>query len=287
MQPDDQLEQDQGQAETEGQDQAQAEAPGDVQTEAQAQSETPAENQAQAEQKPRRGARSRQQPAAEPAEEPEAEGRDAATPEGAPAPGRARARKTAAAPQGPRPVPRLLAKYREEVRPSMVREFAYKTPMQAPRLVKMVVNMGLGEALQNPRALETASEQMAAIAGQRPVITKARKSVANFKIREGMAIGSMVTVRGYRMYEFMDRLVSVALPRIRDFRGLSRSSFDGHGNYSLGIREQVVFPEVDYNQIDRIRGLQVTITTSARNDQEGCRLLELLGMPFVRNGEAG
>ena len=282
MQPDDQLERNQGQAETEDQ--------GDAQTEGQAQAEAPAEDHAPAEQKPRRSARSRQEPAAEPAQPaqgPEAGGGDTAAPKEAAAPGRARTRKAVAAPQGPRPTPRLLAKYREEVRPSMVREFAYKTPMQAPRLVKVVMNMGLGEALQNPRALETASEQMAAIAGQRPVITKARRSVANFKIREGMSIGSMVTIRGYRMYEFMDRLVSVALPRIRDFRGLSRSSFDGHGNYSLGIREQVVFPEVDYNQIDRIRGLQVTITTSARNDQEGRRLLELLGMPFVRDGEAG
>ena len=208
-------------------------------------------------------------------------------------PARARTRRRAPAPKAAgevaesRPLPRLLARYREEVQPALVRDFGYKTPMQAPHLVKVVLNMGLGEALQNPRALETASEQMAAISGQRPVITKARKSVASFKVREGMAIGCMVTIRGRRMYEFMDRLLNMALPRIRDFRGLSRSSFDGRGNYSLGMREQVVFPEVDYNQIDRIRGLQVTIGTSARTDQEGLRLLELMGMPFVRDGQLG
>ena len=185
----------------------------------------------------------------------------------------------------PRPFPRLLLRYREEVRPTLVREFGFQSLLRAPRLEKVVLNMGLGEALQNARALETASAQLAAITGQRPVITKVRKSVANFKIREGMSIGSKVTLRGYRMYEFLDRFMSIALPRVRDFRGLSRSSFDGQGNYSVGLREQVVFPEVDYNQIDRIRGLQVTVTTTARSDQEGFRLLELMGMPFARDGQ--
>ena len=181
--------------------------------------------------------------------------------------------------------PRLLVRYREEVRPSLMREFGFPTPLRAPRVVKVVVNMGLGEALLNARALETATGQMASIAGQRPVVTKARKSVAAFKVREGQAIGSKVTLRGRRMYEFLDRFMSVALPRVRDFRGLPRSSFDGQGNFTVGLREQVMFPEIDYNQIDRIRGLEVTVTTTAWNDREGLRLLELLGMPFAREGQ--
>ncbi len=185
----------------------------------------------------------------------------------------------------PRALPRLLVRYREEVRPTLLKEFGFHSLLRAPRLEKVVLNMGLGESLQNAKALETASAQMAAIAGQRPVITKARKSIANFKLREGMPIGSKVTLRGRRMYEFLDRFMSIALPRVRDFRGLPRSSFDGQGNYSVGLREQVVFPEVDYNQIDRIRGLQVTVTTTAWSDQEGFRLLELLGMPFAREGQ--
>ena len=186
----------------------------------------------------------------------------------------------------PGPAARMLVRYREEIRPALVREFGYKSSMQAPRVKKVVLNMGLGEALLNARALETAPAQMAAISGQRPVITKARRSIAAFKIREGMSIGCTVTLRGHRMWEFLDRFMILALARIRDFRGVSRTAFDGQGNYSLGIREQTIFPEVDYNQVDRIRGLQVTITTSARSDHEGFRLLELLGMPFAREGQA-
>ncbi len=180
--------------------------------------------------------------------------------------------------------PRLLTRYREDIRPSLVREFSYSSSMQAPNVVKVVLNMGLGEALTNARALETAPAQMGIIAGQRPVITKARRSVANFKVREGMSIGCAVTLRGRRMWEFLDRFLSLALPRIRDFRGVSRNSFDGQGNYSVGIREQVIFPEIDYNNLDRVRGLEVAIVTSARSDREGFRLLEQLGMPFTREG---
>jgi large subunit ribosomal protein L5 len=186
----------------------------------------------------------------------------------------------------PRPLPRLLARFREEIHPAMVREFNYKSPMQVPQVKKVVLNMGLGEALTNARALEKATEHMTIIAGQKVVITKARKSIATFKIREGMSIGCMVTLRGHRMYEFLDRLLSVALPRIRDFRGVSRYSFDGNGNYSLGLKEQIVFPEIDYSIVDRIRGFQVVITTSAKSDQEGMRLLELMGMPFTREQQA-
>jgi large subunit ribosomal protein L5 len=186
----------------------------------------------------------------------------------------------------PRTLPRLLARFREEIHPAMVREFNYKSPMQVPQVKKVVLNMGLGEALTNARALEKATEHMTIIAGQKVVITKARKSIATFKIREGMSIGCMVTLRGHRMYEFLDRLLSVALPRIRDFRGVSRYSFDGNGNYSLGLKEQIVFPEIDYSIVDRIRGFQVVITTSAKSDQEGMRLLELMGMPFTREPQA-
>ena len=157
--------------------------------------------------------------------------------------------------------------------------------MEIPKVTKVVLNMGLGEALTNGRALEMATEQMGIISGQKAIITKARRSIAAFKIREGMSIGCTVTMRGRRMWEFLDRFINLALPRIRDFRGLSRQSFDGQGNYSLGIREQIIFPEIDYNNLDRIRGLQVTIGTSAKTDHEGLRLLELLGMPFVRPGQ--
>jgi large subunit ribosomal protein L5 len=164
-----------------------------------------------------------------------------------------------------------------------MQEFGYNTPMQIPRLTKVVLNIGLGEALQNPRAMESATRDLAAITGQRPVTTRAKKSIAGFKIREGMPIGLSVTLRGRRMYEFMDRLISSALPRIRDFRGISRQAFDGRGNYSLGISEQVIFPEIDYNSIDRIRGLQIVIVTTAPTDREGLRLLESLGMPLARS----
>jgi large subunit ribosomal protein L5 len=178
--------------------------------------------------------------------------------------------------------PRLKERYRDEVVPALMKEFAYSNVMQVPRLQKIVVNIGLGEALQNPKALDSASEDVAAITGQKPVITRAKRSIANFKLRAGMPIGVTVTLRGDRMYELLDRMVNAALPRIRDFQGVSPDSFDGRGNYSLGIKEQVIFPELEYDKIDRIRGLQFTMVTSARSDEEGKRLLELMGMPFAR-----
>ena len=182
----------------------------------------------------------------------------------------------------PRPAPRMQERIRSEIGPAMMQEFGYTSPMQAPRLSKVTLNIGLGEALTNARALEAATRDLTAISGQKPVTTRAKKSIAGFKIREGMAIGVSVTLRGRRMHEFVDKLISSALPRIRDFQGVSRNAFDGRGNYSLGIREQVIFPEIDYNSIDRMRGLQVAIVTTARTDAEGLRLLELMGMPFTR-----
>ena len=179
--------------------------------------------------------------------------------------------------------PRLLQKVRDQIGPEMMKEFGYSSVMQIPRLNKVVINIGLGEALQNARAIESVTADLSRITGQRPVTTKAKKSIAGFKIREGMPIGAMVTIRGRRMYEFTDRLLNASLPRIRDFQGLSRNSFDGRGNYSIGIREHTIFPEIDYNSIDRIRGMQIVIVTSAVNDQEGMRFLELAGMPFIRN----
>ena len=179
--------------------------------------------------------------------------------------------------------PRLLQKIRDEIGPEMIKEFGYGSVMQVPRLDKVIVNIGLGESLQNASAIESVTADLARITGQRPVTSKAKKSIAGFKIREGMPIGAMVTMRGRRMYEFVDRLLNASLPRIRDFQCLSRNSFDGRGNYSIGIREHTIFPEIDYNSIDRIRGLQIVIVTSAVNDQEGMRFLELAGMPFVRN----
>ncbi len=181
-----------------------------------------------------------------------------------------------------KPLPRLLARFRDEISQELVKEFSYATPMQVPRLTKVVLNTGLAEAIQNAKVLETATSDLSLITGQRPVVTRARKSIAGFKLREGMPIGLAVTLRGRRMYEFVDRLISSALPRIRDFRGLSREAFDGRGNYTLGISEQVIFPEIDYNSIDRIRGLQVVVVTTARTDREGLRLLELLGVPLIR-----
>ena len=183
-------------------------------------------------------------------------------------------------------IPRMQAKLRDEAGPVLIREFGYKSPMQVPRLVKIVVNIGLGEALVNSRAIENAAGDLALITGQRPVTTRARKSIAGFKIRQGMPIGLSVTLRGRRMYEFLDRFVSSALPRIRDFQGISRDSFDGRGNYAIGVSEQIIFPEIDYNSIDRIRGLQIAIVTTSPTDREGLRLLELLGMPFTRSREA-
>ena len=181
-----------------------------------------------------------------------------------------------------RPLPRVKSQLLEEVGPIMMREFNYSSVMEFPRLDKIVVNVGLGEALTNSRAVENTLRDIAMITGQNPVSTKAKKSIAGFKIREGMTIGVKVTLRRRRMYEFFDRLISSSLPRIRDFRGLSRNSFDGRGNYSMGITEQVIFPEIDYNSIDKMRGMQIVIGTTANSDQEGLRLLELLGMPFVR-----
>ena len=177
---------------------------------------------------------------------------------------------------------RVLDLYREQAAPSLQREFGYGNPMEVPRLEKIVMNIGLGEARENARALDTASADLATITGQKPVITRAKRSIANFRLREGMPIGVMVTLRGQRMWEFYDRLVNAALPRIRDFRGCSTKAFDGRGNYSLGVREQLIFPEIDYDKVDRIRGMQINIITTARNDEEGKRLLELLGMPFAK-----
>jgi large subunit ribosomal protein L5 len=185
-------------------------------------------------------------------------------------------------PDGNGYVPRLKQRYREQVVPALMREFGYRNVMQVPRLEKVCLNIGLGEAVQNAKAVEAASQDLALISGQRPVVARARKSIANFKLRRGMPIGLLVTLRGDRMWEFLDRLMNAALPRIRDFQGVPPDSFDGRGNYSLGIREQVIFPEIDYDKIDRVRGLQVNIITSARSDEEGKRLLELLGMPFAR-----
>ena len=179
--------------------------------------------------------------------------------------------------------PRLKEVYRQEVAPALMKEFGYNNVMKAPRVEKVVVNIGLGEALQNPRALDSASADIAAITGQKPVITRAKRSIANFKVRQGNPIGLMVTVRGDRMWEFLDRLLNAALPRIRDFHGVPTKAFDGRGNYSLGIREQLIFPEIEYDKVERIRGLQLIICTSARSDEEGKRLLQLLGMPFSRN----
>ena len=194
-------------------------------------------------------------------------------------------REAAPAPAaGPRPTPRLIERFRTEVTPQLVKEFEYSSVMQVPRLTKIMMNIGIGqEASQNSQAIENATGDIAKISGQRPIVTRAKKSIAGFKLREGTPVGVAVTLRDKRMYEFFDRLVSSSLPRIRDFRGVSPESFDGRGNYSLGIREQIIFPEIDYNTIDRIRGLQVVITTTARTDREGFRLLELMGMPFARS----
>ena len=180
------------------------------------------------------------------------------------------------------PYPRLRDTYRNEIVPAMMAEFGFTNTMRVPRVQKIVVNIGLGEALTNGRAMEAATRDLTTITGQKPIITRARKSIAGFKLRAGNPIGTCVTLRGARMYHFLDRLINTALPRIRDFRGISRRGFDGRGNFSIGLREQIIFPEIDYNQIDRFRGLQVTIITTAENDAESIRLLEMFGMPFVR-----
>jgi len=176
--------------------------------------------------------------------------------------------------------PRLKEFYRQEVLPALTKEFGYSSVMQVPRLEKIIVNIGLGEALQNPRALEAAAGDVATITGQKPIANRARRSIANFKVREGNPIGLSVTVRGDRMWEFYDRLVNAALPRIRDFHGVSNKAFDGRGNYSLGLREQLIFPEIEYDKIDKLRGMEVTIVTSAGTDERARALLQLLGMPF-------
>jgi large subunit ribosomal protein L5 len=181
--------------------------------------------------------------------------------------------------------PRLKERYKEEIVPALVKEFGYENVMMAPSVEKVNVNVGVGEAVANAKALDAVSLDVATITGQHPVITRAKKSISNFKLREGMPIGVTVTLRGNRMWEFLDRTLNAALPRIRDFQGVNPNSFDGRGNYSLGLREQMIFPEIEYDKIDKVRGLQVTICTSAKTDEESKRLLELLGMPFARRGQ--
>lgn len=175
---------------------------------------------------------------------------------------------------------RLKEKYQREVVPALIQEFKYSSVMQVPRLQKIVLNIGLGEAIQNAKALDAAVGDLTAIAGQKPVVTRSKKSIAAFKLRQGMPIGAMVTLRGDKMYDFLDRLVNLALPRLRDFRGINRRSFDGRGNYSLGLREQILFPEIDYDKVDKLRGLEISVVTSAVDDAQGYALLKRLGMPF-------
>lgn len=181
---------------------------------------------------------------------------------------------------------RMQERYNKEVAPALLKSFGFKNVMQVPRLEKIVVNIGLGEALDNPKALEAAVTDLTSITGQKPVQTKARKSIANFKLREGRLIGTKVTLRGPRMWAFFDRLVNIALPRVRDFRGISANSFDGRGNYTLGLKDQLVFPEIEYDKIDKLRGMEITIVTSAKNDEEARALLRQLGMPFSGKKEA-
>ena len=181
---------------------------------------------------------------------------------------------------------RLKEKYQKEVVPALTKEFGYKNVMAVPKIDKVVVNMGLGEATSNVKLVDTGADELARITGQRPVTRRAKKSIAAFKVRKGMPIATMVTLRGERMWEFLDRLMNAALPRTRDFRGVPSRSFDGRGNFTLGLREQLIFPEINYDQVDKARGLEVSIITTARSDQEGRRLLELLGMPFQREGES-
>ncbi len=189
-------------------------------------------------------------------------------------------------PEGPREKPRLHQRYLRDVVPTLVKDFNYSNPMQVPRVAKVSVNVGVGEAIANAKALDATVRDVSIITGQKPLIKKARKSIAQFKLREGQNVGVMVTLRGERMWEFLDRLMNAALPRTRDFRGVPSRSFDGRGNFTLGLREQLIFPEINYDQVDKARGLEVSIITTARSDQEGRRLLELLGMPFQRDGES-
>jgi len=199
------------------------------------------------------------------------------TKEAAPATG---APKEAEAPKGPQEPSRLRVRYSSEVIPALMKHFKYTNIMAVPKLEKIVINMGLGEAIANAKILDTAADELGRISGQRPVITRAKKSIANFKLRQNMAIGAAVTLRGERMYEFFDRLTSVVLPRVRDFRGVSTRSFDGRGNFTLGLRDQLIFPEISYEKVDKIRGMNVTIVTTARSDDEARELLKQLGMPF-------
>jgi large subunit ribosomal protein L5 len=203
------------------------------------------------------------------------------------APRRAPRRSAAAAPPAETAAPApaaqaagLRRRYLDEVAPALRREFGYANPMQIPRLEKVVVNIGLGEAIQNAKALDAAVGDLTQITGQKPIVTRAKRSIAQFRLRTGMPIGAKVTLRGQRMYDFLERTMRLALPRIRDFRGISRNSFDGRGNFSLGLREQLVYPEIDYDKIDRLRGMEISIVTTARTDEEGLKLLQLLGMPF-------
>jgi len=184
-----------------------------------------------------------------------------------------------AAAKGPNAA-RLKGKYRSDVVPALMKQFGYANVMQVPSITKVVVNMGLGDALANAKLIDGAVEQLAAFTGQKPVVTKARKSIANFKLRAGQSIGVMVTLRSHRMYEFLDRLMNVALPRVRDFKGVSSKAFDGAGNYTLGIKEQIIFPEINYDQIEKVKGMNITVVTTAKTDEEGRALLRLLGMPF-------
>ena len=177
-------------------------------------------------------------------------------------------------------VPTLKQRYQETVVPALKEQFGYTNPMEVPRLVKVTVNMGLGAAIQNPKVIESAQKELGQITGQRPVVTKARKSISTFKLREGMSIGCMVTLRRARMYEFLDRLMNIALPRVRDFRGVSAKGFDGRGNFTLGLKEQIIFPEIDYDKIERISGMNISVVTTARTDEEARSLLRSLGMPF-------
>jgi large subunit ribosomal protein L5 len=175
---------------------------------------------------------------------------------------------------------RLKERYQKDIAPAIAKEFGIRNPMAIPRLEKIVINMGMGEAIANAKILDTAADELRSVTGQKPVITKAKKSIASFKLRQGMPIGVMVTLRGDRMYEFLDRLVSIALPRVRDFRGVSPKAFDGRGNYTIGVREQLIFPEIDFNKVDKLRGMNISIVTTARNDEQARSLLRGLGMPF-------
>jgi large subunit ribosomal protein L5 len=189
-------------------------------------------------------------------------------------------------PRGNKLMSRLKEKYKEEVIPAMIRDYSYKSVMQVPRLKKVVVNIGIGEATQQGNIIEAAERDLTSITGQHPVITRAKRPIAGFKLRKGMPIGIMVTLRGDRMYDFFDKLVSISLPRLRDFQGISGKAFDGRGNYTLGLKEQIIFPEIEYDKVDKVRGMEISIVTTARNNEEGRRFLELMGMPFSRESRA-